>query len=163
MKKFFTFLFILSLSYSFAQDKLPDKIPCRINDENKNIMFMTLGNPTVEINQGYFFPYEDKVVLKTGEEIKNYYKENLKITFYKPIDKSIFSLPPSGWCSWYYYYQEISSKEVMLNADWLSSNLKDYGAVYCQIDDGWQGIGHGTNSNRDWTTIDKRFPEGMKY
>jgi len=163
MKKFLTFLFIFSFSFSFAQDKLPDKIPCRINDENKNIMFMTLGNPTVEINHGYFYPYEDKVVLKTGEEIKNYFKENLKITFYKPIDKSFFPLPPSGWCSWYYYYQEISSKEVMLNADWLSNNLKDYGAVYCQIDDGWQGTGHGTNSNRDWTTIDKRFPEGMKY
>ena len=33
--------------------------------------------------------------------------------------------------------------------------------MYVQIDDGWQGTGHGLGENRDWTTIDKRFPGGM--
>ena len=70
-------------------------------------------------------------------------------------------LPPSGWCSWYFYYQEINEDEVKRNADWIAENLKDYGAVYVQLDDGWQGTGHGLGENRDWTTIDKRFPSGM--
>jgi hypothetical protein len=70
-------------------------------------------------------------------------------------------LPPSGWCSWYFYYQEIGEDEVKRNADWIAQNLKDYGAVYVQIDDGWQGTGHGLGENRDWTTIDKRFAGGM--
>ena len=39
--------------------------------------------------------------------------------------------------------------------------MKDYGARYVQLDDGWQGIGRGLGENRDWTTIDKRFPGGM--
>ena len=47
------------------------------------------------------------------------------------------------------------------NAEWIAENLKDYGAEYVQLDDGWQGTGHGLGENRDWTTIDKRFPGGM--
>lgn len=163
--KLFVFLFISSIINLYSQtNKLPDKIPCRIFDNAKSgIMFMSLGDVNTTVNQGFFYPYQDKVVLNDGKELINYYKDSLKIKFFKPIDKTKFPLPPSGWCSWYYYYQEISSKEVMLNADWLSKNLKEYGAYCCQIDDGWQGTGHGNNANRDWTTIDKRFPEGMKY
>ncbi|MGH9880525.1 MAG: NPCBM/NEW2 domain-containing protein, partial [Pyrinomonadaceae bacterium] len=80
---------------------------------------------------------------------------------FKPIDKSTFPLPPSGWCSWYFYYQEINEDEVKRNAKWIADNLKDYGARYVQLDDGWQGTGRGLGENRDWTTIDKRFPGGM--
>ncbi len=93
--------------------------------------------------------------------IKNYYRDSLHIQHFKPINKNIFPLPPSGWCSWYYYYQEINEDEVKRNANWVAKNLKEYGADLIQIDDGWQGVGHGNNDNRDWTTIDKRFPNGM--
>jgi hypothetical protein len=111
--------------------------------------------------QGAFDPERDLVILKDGTEIKNYYKDTLNIKYFKPVDKTHFSLPPSGWCSWYYYYLEISADEVKKNAKWLADNLKEYGAVYVQIDDGWQGVGRGYGNNRDWTTIDKRFSKGM--
>ena len=33
-----------------------------------------------------------------------------------------------------------------------------------QIDDGWQGVGHGNGENRDWYVTDKqKFPHGMKW
>ena len=162
-----TFLLLLLFSSAclFAEKtegEWPYPIPCRIKDGgNKDLFIMTLGKVNTPLADGIFYPVEDRVVLKDGKEIKNYFKNILRIKYFKPINKSAFPLPPSGWCSWYYYYQEINEDEVIKNAKWLSENLKDYGAVYCQIDDGWQGKGHGLGDNRDWTTIDKRFPGGM--
>jgi hypothetical protein len=140
----------------------PRPIPCRIADgQNPDLFVMTLGDVKTSIAQGVFDPVKDEVRLGDGRLLKNYYRDTLGIGFYAPIDKSIFPLSPSGWCSWYYYYQEIDEAEVLRNAQWLAENLKDYGANYVQIDDGWQGRGHGMGDNRDWSTIDKRFSGGM--
>ncbi|HYJ87984.1 MAG TPA: NPCBM/NEW2 domain-containing protein [Pyrinomonadaceae bacterium] len=140
----------------------PRQIPARIGDSsNKELMVMTLGDVHPSIADGTFDPARDEVRLKDGTTLKNYYRDTLKIKYFQPIDKTRFALPPSGWCSWYFYYQEINEDEVKRNADWIAANLKDYGAVYVQLDDGWQGTGHGLGENRDWTTIDKRFPSGM--
>ncbi len=142
--------------------RLPEQFTARIHDSNNpDLMIMTLGEVHSPLSSGTFYPYEDRFVLKDGGEIKNYFKEKLGLKYYRPIDKSYFPLPPSGWCSWYYYYQEINQEEVKKNAIWLAQNLKDYGATYCQIDDGWQGSGRGLGENRDWTTINDRFSEGM--
>lgn len=174
MSKFFLklsciFLFILitgvlSLMAS-SKNKIdwPQPIPCRIkNSNNPDLFIMTLGDVQTKLTQGTFYPQKDLVILNDETEISNYYKDILKIKFFKPIDKTHFPLPPSGWCSWYFYYQEISADEIKQNAKWLSDNLREYGALYCQIDDGWQGTGYGLGENRDWTTINKRFPKGMK-
>lgn len=121
---------------------------------------MVLGNVETPLADGMFDPAKDEVHLKDGTVKQNYYKDTLGIKYFKPIDKSKFPLPPSGWCSWYFYYQEINKDEVKRNAKWIADNLKDYGAQYVQIDDGWQGTGLGLGENRDWTTIDKRFSGG---
>ena len=140
----------------------PSPIPCRIqNGPNPDVFLMALGDVRTPLADGRFDPARDLVTLGGGREIPNYFKDKLGVKYFRPIDKSVFPLPPSGWCSWYYYYQEVSQDVIEKNAAWLAANLKDYGAVYCQIDDGWQGRGHGSNDNRDWTTIDKRFPAGM--
>jgi len=140
----------------------PHPFPCRIKGTtDDDIMFMTLGNVETPVAEGIFDPSKDEVILHNGEKINDYFKDSLGIRFYKPIDKTYFPLPPSGWCSWYYYYQEIDQSEIEKNAKWISDNLKDFGATYIQIDDGWQGKGHGGGDNRDWTTVDKRFPDGM--
>jgi len=150
------------LAVASEMKKWPFSIPCRTqNGENRDLFVMTLGEVKTSLAQGYFDPILDKVTLADGTEIADYYKEKLQIKYFTVLDKSAFPLPPSGWCSWYYYYQGISEEEIKKNALWLSENLKDFGAVYCQIDDGWQGKGHGSGDNRDWTTIDKRFPSGM--
>ncbi len=142
----------------------PRSIPVRIKDSsNKDLLLMTLGDVHSAIADGSFDPVRDEVRLNDGTTIRNYYRDVLKIKYYQPIDKTNFPLPPSGWCSWYFYYQEINEDEIKRNADWIAANLKDHGAVYVQLDDGWQGTGRGLGENRDWTTIDKRFPSGMAH
>ncbi len=171
MKNFFLRLIIisililgvLSLMASAIKPNWPFPIPCRIkNNTNPDLFIMTLGDVQTKLAQGIFYPQRDLIILNDGSEIHNYYKDTLRIKYFKPIDKTHFPLPPSGWCSWYFYYQEISADDIKENAKWLAENLKEYGAFYCQIDDGWQGTGYGLGENRDWTTINKRFPEGMK-
>lgn len=157
-------LSLVSVAYGQVNtnQKWPYPVPCRISDgSNNDIMVMTLGNVNTSLSQGIFDPAKDEVKLADGRTIRNYYKDSLKIKYYAPIDKSRFALPPSGWCSWYYYYQEVTEDEIKLNTKWLAENLKDYGAMCVQLDDGWQGVGRGSGDNRDWTTIDKRFSGGM--
>jgi hypothetical protein len=158
-----TVLAVVCGCVAFAQGGTgwPRPIPCRINDGlNPDLFVMTLGDVTTPLTQGTFDPLTDEVRL-SGRVLPHYYRDSLGVKYFHPIDKSIFPLPPSGWCSWYYYYQEIDENEVKRNAQWFSEHLKEYGASCIQIDDGWQGIGHGLGDNRDWSTIDKRFPGGM--
>ena len=141
----------------------PHSIPARTGDTgNKDLFVMVLGDVQTPLADSTFDPVTDQLRSRKGTVQTDYYKKTLGIKFFKPVEKSIFPLPPSGWCSWYYYYQEIDENEVKRNARWIADNLKDFGAEYVQIDDGWQGTGHGLGENRDWTTIDKRFPGGMQ-
>jgi len=141
----------------------PHPIPARTKDSgNKDLFVMVLGDVKTPIADALFDPAKDELRRNDGSVEGNYYKQKLGIKFFAPIDKSVFPLPPSGWCSWYFYYQEIDENEIKQNAKWIADNLKDFGAEYVQIDDGWQGTGHGLGENRDWTTIDKRFPGGMQ-
>jgi hypothetical protein len=162
------FLMLLSLlcGIPLAQTRVetkqtwPHPIPCRTQDsQNKDLFVMTLGDVDTPLADGIFDPSKDEVRVKDGTVIQNYYRDTRGVKYFKPIDKSVFPLPPSGWCSWYYYYQEINETEVKRNAQWIAEHLKDYGARYVQIDDGWQGEGRGRT--RDWTTVNNRFPGGM--
>jgi hypothetical protein len=151
-----------SSQIALGQALWPRPIPARIRDGvNPDVAVMTLGDVKTILADGTFDPTKDEVRLSDGTVKVNYYKETLGIKFFAPIDKHEFPLPPSGWCSWYFYFQEIGEDEIRNNARWISANLKDFGAQYVQIDDGWQGTGHGLGENRDWTTIDKRFSGGM--
>ena len=140
----------------------PQPVPCRIQDgPDPDLFVMTLGPVETPVAQGTFDPVKDQVTLKDGAVKTNYYRDVLGVKFYQPLDKSRFPLPPSGWCSWYYYYNRINETEVKRNAAWLAANLKDYGAKYVQIDDGWQG-GAGPVGWRDWTRVNRQhFPDGM--
>jgi hypothetical protein len=140
----------------------PHLIPCRIHDgANPDVLVMTLGQIETPLADGTFDPVKDLVLLNDGTARTNYYRDVLGVKFYQPIDKSRYSLPPSGWCSWYYYYNRITADEVKRNTDWIAANLKDYGAQYVQIDDGWQGTG-ARNGARNWESIDtNHFPNGM--
>lgn len=147
---------------SEAADNWPRPIPCRIRDgANPDLLVMTLGNVDTPLADGWFDPAKDQVRLKDGTVMTNYYRDTLGVKFYQPLDKSRYPSPPSGWCSWYYYYNRITAEEVKRNADWIAQNLKDYGARYVQIDDGWQGNG-ARGSARDWELINtNHFPDGM--
>jgi hypothetical protein len=162
-KLYLTFLICGVLGgVAHAQDsKLwPYPIPCRIDDGgDPDLFMMALGEVNTPIAQGTYDPAADRVILKDGTIKEHYYRDTLGITYYRPIDKTHFPLPPSGWCTWYYYYYDVTADEVKRNAKWISDNLKDYGARIVQIDDGWQ---RGPDSTRDWTRLHKGyFPNGM--
>ena len=152
-------LLSLITAHSLAQNKAawPYPFPCRVQDGNNPDLFvMTLGDVQTSLAQGRFDPTGDRVTMNDGTVKERYYQEVLGLKYYKPIDKTHFPLPPSGWCTWYYYYPRITSTEVKRNAKWISENLKEYGARYVQIDDGWQV------PRRDWTQVKQdRFPDGM--
>ncbi len=145
-----------------ASGSWPYSFPCRIHEgANKDLFVMTLGDVKTSLADGVFNPVTDEVTLNDGTVIRNYYVDSLGIKFYKPIDKTYFPLPPSGWCSWYYYYQTVDATQIKENAKWIADNLKPYGAKYVQIDDGWQGKGHGAGDNRNWFKVNSRFEPGM--
>ncbi|MCA1755870.1 MAG: NPCBM/NEW2 domain-containing protein [Bacteroidales bacterium] len=141
----------------------PRKIPARISDrDNSDLFVMTLGDVTTSLADGIFDPVKDEVTLHDGTVMSNYYRDTLGIKQYSAMDKSIFPLPPSGLCTWYYYYQDINESEVRKNTDWIAENLAEYGAKYVQIDDGWQKETEaGRHGSRDWTGVDTAFSSGM--
>lgn len=145
-----------------TMDAWPHPIPCRIHDgPNPDLLVMTLGDVETSLADGMFDPVKDEVQLKDGTTKTNYYRDVLGVKFYQPLDKAKYPLPPSGWCSWYYYYNRVTADEVKQNTDWIADNLKDYGAQYVQIDDGWQGSGT-RDSARNWEVVNtNHFPEGM--
>lgn len=63
---------------------------------------------------------------------------------------------PTGWCSWYCYYQNISEDTILANLDAAAVNLRAAGAEYIQIDDGYQ-VAAG-----DWET-NRKFPDGHRW
>jgi len=138
----------------------PNPVPCRVEDgSNPDLFMMSLGDVQTPAAQGTFDPSRDQVTLKDGKVMDHYFRDTRGVKYYTPLDKSIFPLPPSGWCTWYYYYTRINATEVKRNAEWIGANLKDFGCQVVQIDDGWQG---GAGNNRDWTTINpQHFPDGM--
>ncbi len=59
-----------------------------------------------------------------------------------------------GWCSWYYYYTDITLEEIQRNLDF--SREKKIPFQFFQIDDGYQaGIG-------DWLDLKPGFKDSMK-
>ena len=95
---------------------------------------------------------------------RDYMKTYRGLKWFRPLDKTVFRRAPAGWCSWYIYWQGVTEEEVVKNTDWLTANLKQFGCEFVQIDDGWQGKGHGGGENRDWYVTDRtKFPHGMKW
>ena len=62
----------------------------------------------------------------------------------------------TGWSTWFYYFTEVTEKDVIQNADIIKK--KKLPVEYIQVDDGYQ------TQFGDWLSIDsKKFPHGMKH
>jgi alpha-galactosidase len=65
--------------------------------------------------------------------------------------------PPSGWCSWYYYFTKPSQAAIEENLSALQKSQESAPLDVVQVDDGYQtAVG-------DWTSLAERFPDGMAY
>lgn len=64
---------------------------------------------------------------------------------------------PSGWCSWYYYFTNVTEDDVLAQLRFLERIRRELPLDYVQIDDGYQAeIG-------DWLTTNDTFPRGMAW
>jgi alpha-galactosidase len=48
----------------------------------------------------------------------------------------LFNPEPTGWCSWYYYYEHVTAQDIYTNLDFIAAYLPRL--KYIQIDDGYQ-------------------------
>ena len=64
---------------------------------------------------------------------------------------------PTGWCSWYYYFRNITEQAVIENLDWLKAHRQEFPIRYFQLDDGYQ------TTPGDWLEPSERFPHGLEY
>ena len=60
---------------------------------------------------------------------------------------------PSGWCSWYHYYADVSEKDIAENLQQMAQQFSDLD--YLLIDDGYQAY------MGDWLTPSPRFAAGL--
>ncbi len=61
---------------------------------------------------------------------------------------------PTGWCSWYYFYNRVSEADVLANLEDMVRYR--HPAEYVQVDDGFQ------SHTGDWLIPNDKFPSGMK-
>lgn len=63
---------------------------------------------------------------------------------------------PTGWCSWYYYYTDISEKTLAGNIAELARRKDTLPLTCIQLDDGYQtAVG-------DWLSVNQKFPGGLE-
>jgi alpha-galactosidase len=63
---------------------------------------------------------------------------------------------PSGWCSWYQFFTEVSEADILRNLEQLDRERAHMPLEYMQIDDGYQqAVG-------DWLDANDKFPAGMR-
>ncbi|MCC7365977.1 MAG: alpha-galactosidase [Dehalococcoidia bacterium] len=60
---------------------------------------------------------------------------------------------PTGWCSWYYFYDRVTEADVLRNLETMRDTA--HPAEVVQIDDGYQ------SATGDWLTPNAKFPSGM--
>lgn len=60
---------------------------------------------------------------------------------------------PTGWCSWYQFYNRVSEDDIVRNLEEMRSS--GHPAEYVQVDDGFQ------SATGDWLIPNARFPGGM--
>lgn len=63
---------------------------------------------------------------------------------------------PTGWCSWYYYFSNITEKDMLENIRWLKDNKSEFPLEYIQLDEGYQA------ALGDWLVCNEKFPNGLK-
>ncbi|MFP3855130.1 MAG: alpha-galactosidase, partial [Anaerolineales bacterium] len=61
---------------------------------------------------------------------------------------------PVGWCSWYYFFEDVTERDIRDHVEWIAENRDSLPLQLVQIDDGYQReIG-------DWLERKETFPSG---
>jgi len=92
--------------------------------------------------------------------IPDYYTKVLGMPKYVPFDDSYHKTAPTGWNHWLAFFREVTEQDIVNATDWVAENLKDYGMLHIQLDDGYDDPEH-RHWYKDWDK--KTFPHGPKW
>jgi alpha-galactosidase len=99
------------------------------------------------------FRHDSSIVLRAGDA--NVALARFAHALAKEMNARVPARIPTGWCSWYYYYTNVTEADVLENVRFLAAHRHSLPIEYIQIDDGYQaGIG-------DWLVPNEKFPRGM--
>ncbi len=92
--------------------------------------------------------------------IPNYYVDVLGMPKYVPYDDTYHKSAPTGWNHWLAFFREVTEKDIVEHADYISKNLKPYGMIHCQLDDGYDHV-----DRRRWSQgwDPQTFPHGPEW
>jgi alpha-galactosidase len=98
----------------------------------------------------------EELVIMTGsdgytllEEFADLWGERMKARSWQHV--------PTGWCSWYYYFENITEADMLENINFLDKNREEFPLEYIQLDDGYQA------ALGDWLTCNEKFPSGLEF
>ena len=73
----------------------PRPIPARSRDgANPELFVMVLGEVETPLADGTFDPLRDELTRKDGTVTPHYFRDVLGVKYFRPLDKSVFPLPP---------------------------------------------------------------------
>ena len=102
--------------------------------QNRRITGIEMYQPDIKPGEAP----EETVILEGSdwrELLEQYADAAAKKMGVKPIaaEKNL-----TGYCTWYYYYKDVTQQHMLENIEVLSANRSPYAAEYVQIDDGYQ-------------------------
>ncbi len=121
-------------------------------ETSKNLLFLAKDCEGLLLENEYeiadIFIAETNEQTATKRYFEAFYEKNPKIDTSKQGAEV-------GWTSWYNYYANIDEKIILDNLNAFASRKVPIDIF--QIDDGWQeAVG-------DWTKVNKKFPNGLRY
>ncbi|MGB1207328.1 MAG: glycoside hydrolase family 36 protein, partial [Chitinophagales bacterium] len=121
-------------------------------ETSKNLLFLAKDCEGLLLEKEYeiadFFVAETNEEAATNRYFEAFYEKNAQIDISKQGAEV-------GWTSWYNYYANIDEKIILDNLNAFASRKVPIDIF--QIDDGWQ------ESVGDWTKVNKKFPNGLRY
>lgn len=101
--------------------------------------------------------YSEELVIMAGADGYGLLEEFASL-WGKAMKALTWSHVPTGWCSWYYYFDKITELDMLENVAWLKEHNEEFPLEYIQMDDGYQ------SALGDWLVCDKvKFPNGLHF
>ena len=117
--------------------------------ENRRITGIEIYQP--EIRQG---EQPEEIVILEGSDWRELLVQYADIAAKKMGVKPVSAEKNmTGYCTWYYYYKDVTQQHMLENIEALAKNRSPYAAEYVQIDDGYQTFQGDWLDQRDaWPT-----------
>ena len=128
-------------------------IEIELDDEETEIRAITFGFDIegVAINAGESYELPPVLILEGRDPsaMIDAYARQVAAEMFARVPDHI----PTGWCSWYYFYNRVSEADVRANLETMRETK--HPAEHVQIDDGYQSF------TGDWLMPNEKFPSGM--